>query len=91
MQTVQNLEEGIQVLKREVGDRRKKVEDPKNDLDLRKIRKELKRKQRRRRNLLAQTGEKKAAVKTETKGEAKAKAEVKEEAKEEKKEAGEKG
>jgi len=89
MQTVQNLEEGIQGLKREVDDRRKKGEDPKNDLDLRKLRKELKRKQRRRRVLLAQTGEKKAAVKTETKGEAKA--EVKEEAKEEKKEAGEKG
>ncbi len=53
MQTVQTLEETIKELKQSVRERRQASEKPQTDQMLRKLRKELRRKQRRRRSLLA--------------------------------------
>jgi hypothetical protein len=53
MQTVQVLEKTIKELKQAVGKSREASENPRTDQGLRRLRKELRRKQRRRRSLLA--------------------------------------
>jgi len=54
MQTIPSLEKIIQALKKELPERKKSLENPKTDLGIRKLRKELKRNQRKRRILLSQ-------------------------------------
>ena len=69
MQTIQILEQKIQTLKKELLERKKSLENPKTDLPIRKLRKELKRKQRKRRILLSQVSAPKKAAEPEKKEE----------------------